>query len=358
MTVINLQGSLANPNIALEAAKSGDFTKLPPPGPARVDTRAVVDAKLSGVSAVCVTVGHVVGPQEPYEMTVTEIAEWNEFAENNPQDIQIVRSISDIQNCRASGRIGIVLGFQNTEMFKGGLTNIRYFADTGVRIVQLTYNLENSVGSGCLATVDNGLTSFGHLVVHELNRCGVLVDLSHANSRTLKDAIATSQKPIAVTHSGFRSLSESSRNISDEDMRCLSNAGGVLGIYAMPFLRPSGQPYLADYLQHIEHAILVAGEDHVALGTDGAITAIDDMPTYMHFLEEAASNRRAAGVAAPGEEQARALFLPDMTGPQQFQILTSALGKRGHSAKRIDKIMGENWLQLLTECWQTNSQSR
>jgi membrane dipeptidase len=189
-------------------------------------------------------------------------------------------------------------------------------------------------------------------MVHELNRCGVLVDLSHANSRTLKDAIATSQKPIAVTHSGCRSLCENSRNISDEDMRSLSDAGGVLGIYAMPFLRPSGQPYLEDYVQHIEHAIAVAGEDHVALGTDGAITAIDDMQTYMHFLEEAASNRREAGVAAPGEDQARALFLPDMTGPQQFQILVRALERRGHSPTRIDKLMGGNWMRLLDECWE------
>jgi membrane dipeptidase len=351
MTVINLQGILSNPNIAIEIAKSGDLSKLPPAGPARVDARALGDAKVSGLNAVCITVGHVVGPQEPYEMTVAEIVVWKDFAESNPQDVQIVRRISDIKNCRNSGHIGIILGFQNTEMFKGDLGNIEHFSDAGVRIVQLTYNLENSVGSGCLATVGKGLTPFGHLVVHELNRCGVLVDLSHANSRTLKDAIATSHKPIAVTHSGCRSLCDNSRNISDEDIRCLSDAGGVLGIYAMPFLKPSGQPHLEDYIQHIEHAISVAGEDHVALGTDGAITAIDDLSTYMHYLEEAASSRRAAGVAAPGEEQARALFLPDMTGPQQFQILASALGKRGHSATRIDKIMGENWLRLLTECW-------
>jgi membrane dipeptidase len=357
MTVINLQGSLTNPNIALEIAKSGDLTKLPPPGPARVDARAICDAKLSGLNAVCVTVGHVVGPQEPYGMTVAEITVWNEFAENNQQDFKIVRSISDIQTCRDNERIGIILGFQNTEMLKENLGNIGHFVDAGVRIVQLTYNLDNSLGSGCLAALDKGLTSFGHKVVHELNRCGVLVDLSHANSRTLRDAIAASQKPIAVTHSGCRSLSDNSRNTSDEDIRCLSDAGGVLGIYAMPFLRPSGQPYLENYIQHIERAISVAGEDHVALGTDGAITAIDDMSNYMHFLEEAASSRRAAGVAARGEEQARALFLPDMTGPQQFQILASALGKRGHSAKRIEKIMGENWLRLLAECWQTNNQA-
>lgn len=316
-----------------------------------MDARAIGEAKLSGLRAICITVGHVVGPQEPYEMTVAEIAAWKDFAENNQQDVKIVRRISDIQNCRDSGRIGIILGFQNTEMLKGNITNIEHFADAGVRIVQLTYNLDNSVGSGCLATSDRGLTSFGHQVVHELNRCGVLVDLSHANSCTLRDAIAASRRPIAITHSGCRSLCESSRNITDEDIRYLSNAGGVLGIYAMPFLRPSGQPYLEDYIQHIEHAIAVAGEDHVALGTDGAITAIDDMSTYMHFLEAAASSRRAANVAAPGEELARALFLPDMTGTQQFQILASALEKRGHSATRIDKIMGENWLRLLAECW-------
>lgn len=351
MEIINLQGSLANPNIAIEIAKTGDLSKLPPVGPARVDARAISEAKLSGLSAVCVTVGHVVGPQEPYEMTISEIASWRDFAEKNHQDIRIVRNISDLQSCRDSGCVGVILGFQNTEMLRGDLANIGFFAEAGVRIIQLTYNLENSVGSGCLATLDKGLTTFGHQVVYELNRCGILIDLSHAGSRSLQDAIGASKTPIAVTHSACRSLSDNSRNISDEDIRCLSNAGGVLGIYAMPFLRPSGQPYLEDYIQHIEHAISIAGEDHVALGTDGAITAIDDMPTYMHFLAEAATSRRAAGVSAAGEEQAVALFLPDMTGPSQFQAIISGLKQRGHTSKRIDKIMGGNWLRLLGESW-------
>ena len=351
MAVINLQGSLANPNIAIEIAKSGDLSNLPPVGPGRVDARAISEAKSSGLNAVCVTVGHVAGPQEPYEMTVSEIASWKDFAEKNHQDVRIVRSISELQSCRDSGCIGVILGFQNTEMLRRNIVNIGFFADAGVRIIQLTYNLENSVGSGCLTPVDKGLTAFGHQTIHEMNRGGVLIDLSHAGSRTLQDAIGASKSPIAVTHSACSSLSDNSRNISDDDIRCLSNAGGVLGIYAMPFLKSSGQPFLEDYIRHIEHAIAVAGEDHVALGTDGSVTAVDDIPMYKHFLAEAVTNRRAAGVSAPGEEQAVALFLPDMTGPTQFQTLMRGLEHRGHTSQRIDKIMGGNWLRLLGECW-------
>jgi membrane dipeptidase len=219
----------------------------------------------------------------------------------------------------------------------------------------LTYNGPNQVGHGCLSLKDSGLTPFGRQVVEAMNANGVLVDLSHAGPATLRDAIAASRKPIAVSHTGCRSLVDNPRNVWDEDLRRVADRGGVVGIYAMPFLRSSGQPMLDDYVRHIEHAIQVAGIDHVALGTDGTVTAVDDLATYLHYLGEAVASRQAAGVAAPGEDGAVALFLPDLQGPSQFEVLAHALARRGHSATAVDKLLGHNWLRLLADVWKATA---
>ena len=115
----------------------------------------------------------------------------------------------------------------------------------------------------------------------------------------------------------------------------------------MPFLREFGQPTVEDYIRHIEHALNVVGNDHIGIGTDGTVTQVDDLATYLHYLREAVQSRKEAGVSAPGEDAAVALFLPDMTGPTQFEVLNDRLIQRGHPASTIDKILGLNWRRLL-----------
>lgn len=119
----------------------------------------------------------------------------------------------------------------------------------------------------------------------------------------------------------------------------------------MPFLRERGQPRAQDLIRHLEHAINVCGEDHVGLGSDGGTTAIDDLPTYLHYLAEAAAERKQSGTGAAGENDAVTLFLPDLCGPMQFNNLVDLLQARGHTSDRIDKILGRNFLRLMREIW-------
>jgi membrane dipeptidase len=235
-------------------------------------------------------------------------------------------------------------------MLAGDSTAVTAFAQLGVRVMQLTYNGADALGFGCLSQEDNGLTAFGKQAVGAMNECGILVDLSHAGARTLRKAIEVSSKPVAVSHTACRSLVESPRNVYDEDLRLLADRGGVVGIFAMPF-RQSGQPVAEDYIRHLEHAVNVVGVDHAGLSTDGTLTQVDDLATYLHYLGEAIQSRKAAGVSAPGEDEAVALFLPDLTGPTQFELLTDRLIKRGHAASAIDKILGLNWQRLLKDVW-------
>lgn len=284
-----------------------------------------------------------------------DLRAWLTFIESHSEDLLLVCSPADVERCQSEGKLGVVLAFQNTEMLRGDASTIHRFADLGVRVMQLTYNIANAVGYGCLSVDDQGLTPFGREVVAAMNDGGVLVDLSHAGPTTLRTAICASTKPVAVSHAGCRALADSPRNVSDEDLRLLTSRGGALGIFAMPFLRSGGQPRLVDYIRHIEHAIHIVGEDHVAVGTDGTITEIDDVATYMGYLAEDIKSRRSAGVSAPGESEAVALFLPDMCGPSQFITLGNELERRGHSASRIEKLLGLNWMRVLKEVWSSHS---
>jgi len=353
--IINLQGSLANPNVALEAAKRGDFASIPAGATGRIDARASTEAGASGVTATCVTVGHVVGPGDPVARTYQELQEWQQFLTRPGASFSLIRSTTDIEQAAESGLSGVILGFQNTEMLAGDASAVAAFAQFGVRVMQLTYNTGNAVGFGCLSPEDQGLTAFGKQAVEAMNECGILVDLSHAGVRTLRTAIEVSSKPIVISHTACRSLVNNPRNVYDEDLRLLADHGGVVGIFAMPFLRESGQPRAEDYIRHIEHALNIVGADHVGLGTDGTITQVDDLATYLHYLGEAIQSRRLAGVSAPGEDEAVALFLTDLTGPTQFELLIDHLIKRGHSTSTIDRLFGLNWHRLFRDVWYRQS---
>ncbi len=349
--IVNMQGSLSNPNIAIEAAKEGRIDQLSAAIGIRVDGRAIRDAQDSGVAAVCVTLGHVVGPGESFAMSVDDIQAWDAFIGGAPHIFRKINVSADIRSCHETGHIGVIYGFQNTEMLGDDTSRIGYFANLGVRVMQLTYNGANRIGHGCMVQDSLGLTPFGRDAVQSMNESGVLIDLSHSNSQTLVDTIEASTTPVIVSHTGCREIADVPRNIPDEALRRLAKSGGVMGIYAMPFLRSSGQPRLEDFVRHIEHAIRICGEDHVGVGTDGSISQVDDVKSYMGYLAEDLASRRKDGVSAKGENEAVALFLPDMRGPSQYQILADAMSHRGHSSLRIEKVLGANFMRVMTHAW-------
>jgi membrane dipeptidase len=348
---VNAMGVLGNPNIALEAAKTGRLEQIGSGPVARIDARALSDAQRSGVAAVNVTLGHVVGPQEPYTLTRDEIRVWDEFLAKHPAHLLKVLCVEDVLTAHASGRVGVIYGFQNTEMLEGQAERVAEFSALGVRVMQLTYNGRNAVADGCMVPDDAGLSPLGRAMVAQMNAQRVLIDLSHSSEKTCLDAIRQSTVPVAITHSACRALANLPRNKSDAELRLLARRGGVIGIYAMPFLREQGQPFADDLLRHVEHAINICGEDHVGFGSDGSISAIDDMPTYMRYLAEDVAQRKQSGVGASGEDEAVALFLPDLCGPGQFQVLADHLQRRGHGSARIEKILGGNFLRLMRETW-------
>lgn len=350
--VINALGMLTNPNIALEAVKAGTQDQIGAAATLRVDARARAEARRSGLSAVNMTLGHVAGPSDPYELSLNDIQVWDEFIATHPADLLKVISAADIAAAHAGGRVGVIYGFQNSEMLGDDLERVAEFASLGVRVMQLTYNGRNRVADGCMVADDAGLSAFGVEAVAQMNAQQVLVDLSHSSEKTCLDALRHSTRPVTISHTGCRALADLPRNKSDAELRLLAQRGGVVGLYAMPFLREQGQPMAEDLLRHIEHAIHVCGEDHVGFGSDGGVTAVDDMAAYLRFLAEEVAQRRQSGIGAAGESASVVLFAPDLTGPTQFQVLADLLQRRGHSAARVEKILGGNFLRLMREVWQ------
>jgi len=341
--VIDALGDIANENLS-EAEQEG-----PNQG---IDARALADAKASGLSAFNHTLGYVFGDQEPYEFTVRQIALWDSLIRRNSTTLLKVYTVDDIRQAHAQGKIGVIYGFQNSAMMGNDAKRVESFANLGVRVIQLTYNGRNQLGDGSMVPENKGLTDFGREVVHELNQHHVLVDLSHSGETTCLDAISASSKPIIISHTGCRAVTDLPRNKSDNELKRIADKGGFIGIYFMPFLAIGRQPMAADLIAHIEHAIQICGEDHVGLGTDGSVPQIDDMPTYLDNLKKEVEMRRATGIGAAGERGDIVKFLPDLVGVNKFRHLADLLAKRGHSSSRIDKILGLNFLRAAEQIWQ------
>jgi membrane dipeptidase len=187
--------------------------------------------------------------------------------------------------------------------------------------------------------------------VERLNANHVMVDLSHSGQKTCLDAARASKQPISINHTGCRALNDVPRNKTDEELRLVATRGGFVGIYFMPFLNPTSHATADDVVAHIEHAVDVCGEDHVGIGTDGPVTAIDDLEAYKTHLAAEIAARRAAGISATGERPDSFPFVVNLRGVQQFRELADRLQQRGYTTGRIEKILGRNFLRYAQDIW-------
>ena len=335
--IVNALGGLADPNIH-DAAD--------PYSP-----RVLAEAHASGVTAINCTIGYVAGPADPFEASVRDIAEGDALLRRHSKDLLKVWSAADIRRAKAEKKIGLIYGFQNGAMMGADASRVDIFADLGVRIFQLTYNPANQLGDGSMAPGNRGLTAFGREVVERLNARKLMVDLSHSGERTCIEAAHASTAPISINHTGCRAVTDLPRNKTDAELRLVAEKGGFIGIYFMPFLNITGHARAEDVVRHIDHAVNLCGEDHVGIGTDGTVSQIDDLQAYEAVLAKEIAERRAAGISAAGERPDTYPFVVDLRGPEQFRKLVGLLAARGYSSRRIEKIMGLNFLRHAENIW-------
>lgn len=311
-----------------------------------LDETMVANARTSGITAMNVTVSG-----GDTASTLGRVSPWFANVERWPDVFRMVRSVEQLRDAKETARVGIVLGFQDTTPYEGDLSRIRTFHDLGVRVVQLTYNVRNLVGDGCLEPGNAGLSAYGHAVVERLNELGSIVDLSHCGKRTTAEGIRASAAPVGITHTGCAAVAPHPRSKDDEELRAAADGGGVVGIYLMPFLSPGRVSTANDVLAHIEHALDVCGEDHVGIGSDLSITPIDGSEEYWSQHREFVARRIEAGIAAPAEDPDVLFTVPDLNSHRRMDMIADLLAARGHNDRVIEKVIGGNWLRLCDEVW-------
>lgn len=280
---------------------------------------------------------------EDFPTTMRAVADWKSWIREHSDILMQVYDSRDIERAKNENKVGIILGWQNSTGFGDYLPLVQVYKELGLGVVQLTYNTTNSVGSGCYETRDSGLTDFGRELVHELNRTGILIDLSHVGSRTSHDAILESGKPVAYSHCLPSAIKDHPRNKTDEELRFIADSGGFVGVTMFPPFLPKGnESTIDDYVDAIEHVVNVVGEDHTGIGTD---FTQDHGPEFFEYIT------RDKGTARPLIKFGNVAELKGLEGIEQFGNLTGALEARGWPQERIEKIMGRNWIDLLRTVW-------
>ncbi|MEQ1930668.1 MAG: membrane dipeptidase [Parvularculaceae bacterium] len=314
--------------------------------------RHIADARASGLSAVNVTVSDVGNKPDAFENTIDAIAWFENEIDTHPDVFLRIRRGADLKAAKGSGRIGLIYGFQDLTPLNSSLDKIDTFHGLGLRVSQLAYNRRNLAGDGCLEPANGGLSLFGKEAVEKLNASRIVIDGSHGGVRLINEEIALSKAPMAVTHTGCRALNDVPRNIHDATMRALARKGGVMGVFSMPFLKAKGQPHAEDLLRHIEHALRICGEDHVGLGSDGAISGekIDD-PKFQEDHRKFFEERLKLGISAPGEAADVYNVIPEYNDPRRFEKLAFDLSRRKVSDRVIEKVLGGNFARLFAEVW-------
>jgi len=299
----------------------------------------------SGVTAFNWTVS-----QGSFEDTVENIAFVQALAAGDPEHFILVRRHSDIARARQARAIGLIMGFQDASTVEPDLDRIDTFYRLGVRIIQLTYNNRGLYGDGCLEPGNAGLSKLGRAAVERMNALGVAVDLSHCGQRTTADGIEASKKPALITHAGCAAVHPHPRNKEDRELKALADRGGVVGIYFMPYLVASPtSPAREHVIAHLDHALKVAGANHVGIGTDGSLNTVPDTPEQRKRIQEEMDRRKKLGVAAPEED--RPPYSPDLNTTRRLEIIADGLQKKGYSAEVVENVLGNNFNRALGEIW-------
>jgi len=298
----------------------------------------------SGMDAITVTLcdPKPVGA-EALELAIDSLLEYDRFLAANPAQLLKATTVADVDAARRGGRLAVFYLFQNSVQFGADLDRVDLFYRLGLRSCQLTYNERNAVGVGCRALDDTGgLTDHGRQLVDRMNQIGMLVDLSHANARTMADAIEHSSAPVHISHTGCNDLYPHVRNTSDAILRRLAERGGVVGICQLrPFLTEAKSDNLHAYFDHIDHAINVAGVESVCIGSDRDHRVIQMTPEYVAEL------RAEEGSQVVNHELP--YFIDELNGPGRMRVVREGLFARGYRTADVDRIMGGNLYRLYAE---------
>ena len=317
----------------------------------RLSDRAWKEMVETGVTVVRDTVMPVGNVTDPWADYQKDIQTKQNIVNANPERLLLVRTAADILKAKREQKFAMLIGTQDTSMVGPELDRLTQMKKDGVLTVQLTYNNRNLSGDGSLEPANAGISKLGRATIERIEAEKLLLDLSHGGAKTMAEATAHAKRPLVISHTGARALTDHPRNTSDETIKAVADKGGVVGVYFMPFLTLDSHPKGEDLLRHVEHVAKVAGEDHVGIGTDnGPLPMLLDAEAKER-LRKWALERIKAGIAAPGEGVDVYPMVADYNSVDRYRRFAADLRKRGWSDARLEKLMGGNFLRVYREAW-------
>jgi membrane dipeptidase len=297
--------------------------------------------KNSSINVFHIAVG--VGGPDAYLSTLKFFAAWNSFLAAHPDYFLRVDSPARLAEVKASGKVGVMLGLQNSEQFRTP-ADVPYFYSLGQRVSQLTYNTQNMIGVGSTEREDSGITDFGVAVIAQMNKVGMVVDVSHCGDKTTLDSFDVSAKPVLITHSNCRALNNHPRCKTDEAIKKMAAKGGVMGITGVRMFVKADEPTtIEDALNHYEHVAKLVGIEHVGVGSDIDLDGYDKMP------EAERKALHAAYKASYGFREKD--DIDGLNHPRRFIDIADGLIRRGYSDRDIEGVLGGNFQRVLNQIW-------
>ena len=296
-----------------------------------------------GVSAVHVTICY----HEDFRETVVNMADWNRMFERFPDLIVPGRTADDVRRAHADGRTAIVFGFQNCSPIEDDIGLVEICHQLGARFMQLTYNNQSLLATGCYEENDTGVTRMGRQVIAEMNRLGLVVDMSHSGERSTLEAIEISDRPIAITHANPSFWHPALRNKSDDVLKALGKSGGMLGFSLYPHhLKDKSGCTVESFCDMVARTADLMGIDHIGLGSDLCQDQPDSVVEWMRV-------GRWTKDIDYGEGSAGDAGFPPMPswfgGNLDFDNIANGLRAHGFADADVEKVMGGNWLRFFED---------
>lgn len=283
------------------------------------------------------------GPRVQLDV-MSQLAGYNGLVAEHPDLVMRIDSAADLDAVRANGRIGLILGMQNSSHFRT-VEDVKHYYYAGQRVSQLTYNSQNLIASGATDRADGGISDFGAAIVAAMNEVGMAVDVSHCGDRTTLDAFELSTRPVLITHSNCRALSPGHpRCKTDEAIRMMADSGGVMGVTGVRnFVRNEEPTTIEHFIDHIDHIAGLVGIEHAGIGTDADLKGYDALPEEIY--EQLKSGYKDS------YSFREKIDIEGLDHPKKFYDITEALVRRGYSDDNIRAVLGGNFRRALGEIW-------
>ncbi len=294
------------------------------------------DFKAAGTDVLSLTLA---GDNHNIYQAVTRVAETRAALAGMSDQVTLCESASAVRQARSEGKLAVLLHFEGTRCFERRLDMVEVFYKLGVKHTLLAFNNANSASGGLMEAEDAGLTNFGRSLITEMERVGMLLDLSHVGHRTAREAMEMSTKPCVFTHSNVNALFEHPRNLSDEEMKQCAETGGLVGIASSTMYRDAIPSTAESLFAHLDHMTQLLGSEHVGLGLD---IIFNPAPLNDWMRSRTDEWPDAAAPDWPGIDSITLDEIPQLT-----QCMLDA----GYPENDIRNILGGNYLRLAQTLW-------